>query len=162
MKSTPAKLTGILSLVAAVVLLIAGIVTWGMISSQLKDEKIEVANGAPFLVGKEVSGPFTAFAQAEAIKTHTRENDDPDLNGKTYSELSNLARSKDNPDLAKKANDALPNVMNGAFLRSSLFTSVLAYGVCAMVFGLAVMFALIGWALLSLTGSRVATVAHAA
>lgn len=37
--------------------------------------------------------------------------------------------------------------MNASFLRSSLFTSVLAYGVCFMAMGLGLMLALLGWAL---------------
>ncbi len=37
--------------------------------------------------------------------------------------------------------------MNGSFLRASLFTSVLAFGVSAMAMVLGVLFGLIGWAL---------------
>lgn len=38
-------------------------------------------------------------------------------------------------------------MMNASFLRASLFTSVVAFGVAALVIGLGVMFALIGVAL---------------
>ncbi|MDO5746032.1 MAG: aromatic ring-opening dioxygenase LigA, partial [Micrococcaceae bacterium] len=41
-------------------------------------------------------------------------------------------------------------VMTASFLRASLFTSVLAFGVAALVIGLGILFALIGWALLSI------------
>ena len=37
--------------------------------------------------------------------------------------------------------------MNGSFLRASLFTSVVAFGVAALVMGIGVVFGLIGFAL---------------
>ena len=37
--------------------------------------------------------------------------------------------------------------MNGSFLRASLFTSVVAFGVAALVVGVGVVFGLIGFAL---------------
>lgn len=40
--------------------------------------------------------------------------------------------------------------MNGSFLRSSLFTSVLAYGVSLLALGTGAFLALIGWALMQL------------
>ncbi len=42
--------------------------------------------------------------------------------------------------------------MNGSFLRASLFTSVLAFGVSAMAIGVGIVFVLIGVALLNLAG----------
>ncbi len=40
--------------------------------------------------------------------------------------------------------------MNASFLRASLFTSVVSYGVAALVIGLGVLSLIIGWALMSL------------
>ena len=40
--------------------------------------------------------------------------------------------------------------MNGSFLRASLFSSVIAYGVAALVVGLGLIIGFIGWALTSL------------
>jgi hypothetical protein len=37
--------------------------------------------------------------------------------------------------------------MNGSFLRASLFTSVVSFGIAAMAMGLGIVFALIGLAL---------------
>ena len=37
--------------------------------------------------------------------------------------------------------------MNASFLRASLFTSVVSYGIAALVIGLGFLFAVIGWAL---------------
>ena len=41
--------------------------------------------------------------------------------------------------------------MTGSFLRASLFTSVVAYGVSALVIGLGILFLLLGWALRSVS-----------
>jgi hypothetical protein len=50
--------------------------------------------------------------------------------------------------------------MNGSFLRASLFTSVVSFGIAAMSMGMGVCLALIGWALLVLSRrSTVETVA---
>ena len=48
-------------------------------------------------------------------------------------------------------------MMNASFLRASLFTSVLAYGVSLLVMGLGVMFLLLGWAFGSLARPKVVT-----
>jgi len=47
--------------------------------------------------------------------------------------------------------------MTGSFLRASLFTSVVAYGVAALVIGLGVLFGLFGHALRSLSTVKIAT-----
>ena len=43
--------------------------------------------------------------------------------------------------------------MTASFLRASLFTSVVSFGVSAMAGGLGIVMLLIGWALLSLAGA---------
>ena len=45
-------------------------------------------------------------------------------------------------------------VMNGSFLRASLFTSVVSFGIAAMAMGLGLVFMLIGFALRGLTPAR--------
>ncbi|HEY0217623.1 MAG TPA: aromatic ring-opening dioxygenase LigA, partial [Cellulomonas sp.] len=50
--------------------------------------------------------------------------------------------------------------MTASFLRGSLFTSVVAFGVAALVMGLGVLFILVGYAIFALAGRRVATVAE--
>jgi hypothetical protein len=43
--------------------------------------------------------------------------------------------------------------MTASFLRASLFTSVVSFGVAAMAVGLGIVLLLIGWALLSLAAA---------
>src|SRR4051795_10616701 len=67
------------------------------------------------------------------IKTHALEAG----NGQTYAELP-----QDDP--------ARQTVMTASFLRASLFTSVVAFGVAALVVGLGVLFVLVGLGFLGL------------
>lgn len=122
--------TGIISLVAGIVMMVAGAVTWGMVTNNLEAEHITVSEDASFLPGDDVNGPFSAFAQADIINEHALHASD----GKTYAELD-----QDDPVRA--------TMMNASFLRASLFTSVVAYGVAALVVGLGVLFTLSGLAL---------------
>lgn len=165
MNSKPAKIIGILSIAAGLVMIVAGTVTWNIVTSQLKDERIVVPADADKVLGvtvagKKVEGPLTAFGQAETVKKHSLAGS----GGKSYSELGNdqaaaRAALKDATTDAEKAaaQEALDtattqrnSVMNAAFLRSSLFSSVITYGVAALVVGLGLMFGLLGWALVSL------------
>jgi len=156
-----ARVIALLSIIAGVVLVVAGGITWGTVASQLKDEKIEVAAVTPenpgSLAGNKVQDPFTAFAQANAINHHSLAATD----GKTYAELGDLitaakadlkASGSTDEEIAKdKGVLALQGqrttIMNGSFLRASLFTSVVAFGIAALVMGLGILFILVGWAL---------------
>jgi hypothetical protein len=139
--SKAARVIGIISAIAGIVLIIAGGITWGMVSSKLADQNITVSEDAANFGGQPVTSPWTAFAQADIIEHHALEATD----GKTYAEL--------------EQDDPLREVaMNASFLRGSLFTSVVAFGVAALVMGLGVMFILIGYALFALAGRKVATV----
>lgn len=125
--------TKVLALIIAtvgVVMIVAGGVTYYVVHDQLADEKITVSDDADFLAGDEVDGPFSAYAQAEVIQKHSLEA----TGGQTYAELA-----QDDP-LRQTA-------MQSSFLRASLFTSVVAFGVAAMAMGLGVVLVLIGWAL---------------
>lgn len=156
----PVAIIAILSMVAGLVLIIAGGVVWGMISSQLKAEEITVSEVTPedpgALAGKPVAGPFTAFAQANAINHHALAASD----GKTYAELGadiSALKADDaeaNADEIEALGEQRATVMNGSFLRASLFTSVVAYGVSALVMGLGIMFILLGWSQMALAGAR--------
>jgi hypothetical protein len=117
--------------IVGVVMIVAGGVTYYVVHSQLADEKITVSDDADFLGGDKVDGPFSAYAQAEVIQKHALAATD----GKTYAELA-----QDDP-LRQTA-------MQASFLRASLFTSVVAFGVAAMAMGLGVVLILIGWALM--------------
>lgn len=124
------KLFGTITLILGIIFVVAGGTAWGVVSTKLASEKITVSEDARFFGGKQVRGPFTAYAQADIINKHALSASD----GKTYAELD-----KDDP--------RRETVMNGSFLRASLFTSVVAFGVSGLVIGVGVVFGLIGFAL---------------
>jgi hypothetical protein len=163
------KLIGLLTIIAGVLMIVAGGVTWALVTSQLKAENITVAavtdkDPGP-LAGKPVAGPFTAYAQANAINHHALEG----ANNRTYAEIgadakalkAKLAASGLSKDEVAKNPDVLAlaatrdSTMNGSFLRASLFTSVVAFGVAALVMGLGLLFILLGVALRKVSTSDV-------
>lgn len=128
---------GLIAIIAGVVMILAGGATWGLVATQLANERITVSQDAPFFQGALVQDPFTAFSQAEAINKHSLE-----MSGnRTYSEIP-----ADDPVRA--------DVMNASFLRSSLFTSVVSFGVALLVIGAGLLFILIGWAIRRMTLSH--------
>ena len=156
MKTT--KIVGIVSIIAGLVMIIAGAVTWGVVTSQLKAENITVPGDSEFMggayAGKKVGGPLSAYAQADIINVHSLHSS----NGETYATLGKLANeARDAGDEAKaeEYTKQRTSMMNASFLRSSLFSSVIAYGVSALVIGLGVLFGLIGWALTTIRPARV-------
>jgi hypothetical protein len=132
------KVTGWIVAVVGAIMLVAGGVTWFVVQDQLAAENITVAEDANFLAGDEVNGPFSAYAQAEIINQHALESS----GGKTYAELD-----REDPVRA--------TMMNASFLRASLFTSVVAFGVAAMAMALGVVQMLIGYSMTRLAGTRV-------
>jgi hypothetical protein len=82
------------------------------------------------LAGKDVKGPFTAYAQAMVIGKHAKDIG----GGKTYAELPQNDPNRD-------------TVMTASFLQASLFTSVVAFGVAAMATVLGLLLVLLGWGL---------------
>ena len=121
------RTASIVAIVVGIVMAVAGIATWVVVSSTLSEQKIVVADDASCLAGDEVDGPFSAFCQADVIDKHTQAI----TGGLTYSELE-----KDDPNRA--------TAMDSAFLQASLFTSVVAFGVAFMAFGVGIVFTLIG------------------
>jgi hypothetical protein len=120
------KLASIASIALGVLLVLGGIGTWVMVSSTLAEERITTPDDA-CLPEREVRGPFTAYCQAEVISEHALEA----TGGQTFAELD-----RDDP--------LRDTAMNASFLRASLFTSILSYGVAAMAIGMGVLFVLIG------------------
>ncbi|WP_413452206.1 aromatic ring-opening dioxygenase LigA [Georgenia phoenicis] len=148
-----ARIAGILALVAGIVFIVAGGVTWGMVTSQLKAENITVPEDAAFLAGAEVQGPFSAYAQADIINTHALAGTE----GRTYAELGAAMHevepgSPEHEELQAQRN----SVMNASFLRASLFTSVVSYGVAALVIGLGALLIVIGLGMNQLAKAPVA------
>ena len=132
------RVFAIIVLIIGVVLIVAGGVTWYMVRDQLVAEKITVADDADFLAGDDVDGPFSAYAQADVINEHALEA----TNGKTYAEL-------DREDPARQT------AMSASFLRASLYTSVVAFGVAAMAVGLGIALILVALALMSVAKASV-------
>ncbi|MEU4236074.1 aromatic ring-opening dioxygenase LigA [Actinoplanes sp. NPDC026619] len=118
---------------AGAFMVVAGAATWAMISRKLADESITVADDARWFAGAKVAGPLTAFSQADIIDHHARGIS----GGKTYAELA-----QDDPVRA--------TMMNASFLRASLFTSVLSFGVAAMAVGVGALTTISGRAVLAL------------
>jgi hypothetical protein len=128
-----AKWISIVVMVIGAVMVIAGAVTYAQVSSTLADEQIVVSDDASCQAGNAVNGPYAAYCQAQIIAHHALEA----TGGKTYAQLDR--------------EDPLRDVaMNGSFLRASLFTSVVAFGVAAMAMGVGIVFILIGVAVLNL------------
>lgn len=151
MKNSTAKITSIISMIAGLVFIIAGGVTWGLITSNLTDQNITVAEDSTMLPGNDVNGPFSAFAQAQIIDKHALAGTE----GRTYAELGalvNEAKEAGDTALADELQAQRTTVMNASFLRASLFTSVVAYGVAALVMGLGVLFIVVGLGFRSVSG----------
>ncbi|HZD22045.1 MAG TPA: aromatic ring-opening dioxygenase LigA [Acidimicrobiia bacterium] len=117
----------IASIILGIVLIVGGAATWILVSNTLADAKITVADDASCLAGDEVNGPLSAYCQAQIIEHHALDA----TGGLTYAELP-------------RDSDLRPTAMNASFLRSSLFTSVVAFGVAGMAILMGVVFILIG------------------
>ena len=135
-------------LLALVLLVAGGLLTWastfaqGQVHDQLAAQKITMPSGKaledpqikPYLekyAGQEMTTGDQAKAFADHyILVHMNEAS----GGKTYAEL-------DREDPVRDV------VMNGSFLRASLFTSVVSFGIAAMAMGLGIVFVLVGAAL---------------
>lgn len=127
------RVIGILAIIAGAVLIIAGGVTWGIVRDQLVAENITIPDDAMAFQGNVVDGPLDAYVQADIINHHALDSS----GGKTYAELD-------------REDPARATVMNASFLRTSLFSSVIAFGVAAFAAGMGVLWGLVGFALLKL------------
>jgi hypothetical protein len=121
---------GLLVIIAGLILVVGGVITYAVVSSTLADQKITVSDDAQYFAGQQVTQPWQAYAQANVIAEHASDI----AGGKTYAELP-----QEDPNR--------PTVMNASFLQASLFTSVVAFGVAALAAGLGIVFVLIGVAL---------------
>jgi hypothetical protein len=125
------RVLAIILIIGGVILSVAGVITWVVVTNQLSDEQIVVSDDAKRFAGEDVNGPFTAYAQAEVIQKHALEETD----GQTYAQLEQDDPRRD-------------TVMTASFLRASLFTSVVSFGVAAFAFGMGILMIIVGWALL--------------
>ncbi len=146
MNQKVAKIVGIITIIFGALFIVTGGVAWGLVTSQLKAENITVPDDSPNFPGKKVGGPLTAYAQAEIINTHALASS----GDRTYAELGTDAREASaagDEELAAELSEKRTSMMNASFLRSSLFTSVLAYGVSLFAMGVGAWMLLMGWAL---------------
>ena len=124
------KVIGLIAILIGAVFIVAGGVSYNMVHNKLAAENITVSPDAQRYAGLAVAGPFTAFAEADIIQVHALEA----TGGKTYAELD-----REDPMRAV--------AMNGSFLRASLFTSVVSFGVSAMAAGVGLVTILVGIAI---------------
>ena len=124
------KVASITAIVVGILMAIAGVVTFVVVSTTLSDQKITVSEDASCASGDGVNGPLSAYCQAKVIDKHTQAL----TGGKTYAELA-----RDDPNR--------PVAADSAFLQASLFTSVVAFGVAAMAVVVGIVLALIGFAI---------------
>jgi ABC-type Fe3+ transport system permease subunit len=117
-------------MVIGIVLAVAGVVTYVLVANELAAENITVSADAEYFAGQEVNSPWTAYSEAETISQHALEA----TGGKTYAELG-----RDDP--------LRDTAMQASFLRASLFTSVVAFGVAALATVLGISLFLIGLSL---------------
>ena len=127
------RLAAIFVMLAGVILAVAGATTYLTVQANLADERITVSEDSPRFANDKVDGPFTAFQEAQMIEKHYLET----TKGKTYAELD-------------REDPARATAMTASFLRASLFTSVVSFGVAAMAFGLGIVFIVGGHGLYSL------------
>jgi hypothetical protein len=114
-------------MVIGALLIVGGLATWITVSNTLAAQQITVSDDASCLAGDDVDGPFSAYCEAKVIEKHALEATE----GKTYAEL-------DREDPLRAV------AQSAAFLQSSLFTSVVAFGVAGMATLMGVVFVLIG------------------
>ena len=124
------RTVGLLTIIFGIIFIIAGGVTWGAVASNLAAEDITVSDDAQAFGGQLVDTPWEAWFEADIINTHALEATD----GQTYAQL-------------EQDDERRGTVMTASFLRASLFTSVVAFGVALLVVGIGIVLVLIGWAL---------------
>lgn len=124
---------GGLAVAAGSVFVAVGAGAWYTVTQQLRAEKITVPGNAPRFAGKPVQGPVTAYVEAVVIKGNAERG----AGGRTFADISTALRgveagSDEEAELRKQS----AALSTGAALRTSLMTSVLAYGVSAFAAGL--------------------------
>ena len=129
-------LIGLIVIIVGIIFAVAGVVTWFVVGNELAAENITVSEDADYLAGQDVTGPLDGLLRGQTIQKHALEA----TGGKTYAEL-------DREDPARQT------AMQASFLRASLFTSVVAFGVAALATVLGIMLVLIGMALRSLSAT---------
>ena len=124
---------GGLAIVAGSLFVAAGAGAWYTVTKQLRDEKITLPDNAPILAGKPVQDPVTAYVEALVIKGNAERG----AGGRTFADISEALRGVERgSDEAVELRSQSAALSTAASLRTSLMTSVLAYGVSAFAAGL--------------------------
>ena len=123
------KVIGLIVMIIGAIFIVAGGISYNLVHNKLAAEMITVSQDSPKYAEQEVAGPFTAYQEASMIAKHSLDA----TGGKTYAQL-------DREDPLRVV------AMNGSFLRASLFTSVVSFGVSALAAGVGVVFILLGMA----------------
>jgi len=132
---------GGLTVAAGALLAAAGVGAWGAVTTQLRAEKITVPGNAPILAGKPVQDPVTAYVEALVIKGNAERG----AGGRTFADISDALRTVEKgSDEERELRGQSSALSTAASLRTSLMTSVLAYGVSALVAGLGLFFVVTG------------------
>ncbi|MEA9985751.1 MULTISPECIES: hypothetical protein [Subtercola] len=132
---------GALAIAAGSLFVAAGAGAWITVTKQLHDEGITVPPNAPILAGKRVQGPVTAYVEALVIKSNAERG----AGGRTFADISAALRGVEaGSDEAAELRKQSLSLSTGASLRTSLMTSVLAYGVSLFAGGLGAIFLVSG------------------
>lgn len=147
MNNQSARVVGIVSSLTGGALIASGAAVWWAAGRQLAAERITIPPDAKAFAGGTVTGPLSAMAQAEVVHRHALEA----TGGRTYSELNDEAlearRAGDQPR-AEELGAKKSTIMTASFLRASLFTSVISFGVCLLAVGVGTTLSVVGWAFL--------------
>lgn len=123
--------------IASPVLVGSGAAAWALVTQQLKGEQITVPDDAKRFAGKTVAGPLTAFTQAETVAMHASHIG----GGRTFADVSGeymAAQAAGDTEKVAELEGPRNMLQQANFTRASLMTSVLAYGVSALVIGMGV------------------------
>lgn len=118
-------------------LLLSGLGTWALTASQLGAQNITVAADSPHMAGARVNNPLAAFWQSEIIETHA-------MNLTGGRQFADMQQGDPDREIAQTA----------SFLRASLFTSILAFGLAALMTGLGILSMILGRAIMKLSPRR--------
>ncbi|WP_100814183.1 aromatic ring-opening dioxygenase LigA [Microbacterium lacus] len=138
---TALRRVGGLTVAAGALFAVAGSGAWVAVTRQLRAEKITVPGNAPILAGKPVQDPVTAYVEAVVIKGNAERG----AGGRTFADISEALRHVEKGSAEEgKLRGQSAALATAASLRTSLMTSVLAYGVSALVAGLGALFVIVG------------------
>jgi hypothetical protein len=132
---------GNLGIAAGALFVVAGSGAWVAVMKQLQAEKITVPGNAPALAGRPVQGPASAYVEALVIKGNAERG----AGGRTFADISDALRTVDgSSDEAAQLRKQSAALSTAAALRTSLMTSVLAFGVSAFVAGVGALLVVAG------------------